>query len=1172
MMPSHTSRFAPRSLPLVHTRHTAQRFAAFTLWICAALVTPAWGDETPADRTDTSSDAAGIEFFESKIRPLLVQRCYDCHGEDVQEANLRLDSREAMLRGGKSGPVVKPGEPDASLLVAAIQYQTALQMPPDGKLSLDEISLLLDWIGRGAPAPAGAAVAAPAVSDFDWQQRLDHWCYRPLTKDALPSVTDPGWPCGQIDQFVLARLEGVGLAPSPPAERSAWLRRVTYDLTGLPPTVDELQEFLERDTPEAAQQAIDRLLASPRYGERWGRHWLDLVRFAETLGHEFDYDIFHSWRYRDYVVQALNNDLPYDQFVREHLAGDLLPAPRRDPLTGANQSIVATGFFWLGEGKHSPVDVRQEETDRVDNQIDVLGKAFLAQTLACARCHDHKFDAISAEDYYALFGYVKSSRYQQAFLGGPPQLERDVAELAALRSHTVVRFRRALAKLPAPSTETLARYLQVAVDAAGAFPGGQPPPGAIAALAQKHRLEPARLRAWLEALTDPATESPRHPLYVLRAMALPKAEDARTWTERRAAFAEQAARQANETAAATAQMPDLASLVRTGQAFAAPTPLAAMMGTRAARPVLRLVPATVVHSAALAPELEGDARSDSFALEAPYLHVLAAGKTARLNVVVDGFTLIRDPVYGGLTKTQSNEQPNWVTFDVSMWLGHRAYLEFCEGATPNPTMPMGEQLDTAPRANDFFEVHALAATATPAPPPAPWDPSGAQLVQDPLWQSTNDLTLAYSKLLEAARQWWIDGGNEQDTVRMTPLVNVLLSTGMLDLPDAARESPAGYEPLRRNVAAAVERFQQIARHLPLPQRAPALLDDVGHDERVLVRGSYRRPADIARRRPPRLIEHLGSGQVAPEAPTKITASEALAPSDGSGRLELVESLLGPGRPLVARVVANRLWQHHFGRGLVATVDDFGRMGQPPTHPELLDWLAARLIEDGWSLKALHRRLLASATYAQSSAAAAEMMDADPNNLLWGRMLVRRLEAEAIRDTMLALADRLDCRVGGPGVAPFLTPFMEGTGRPAQSGPLDGAGRRSLYITVRRNFLTPLLVAFDYPVPFSTMGRRNQSNVPAQALALLNDPFVLESAGRWSQHSGRGTLDRFDAAAARRRLTEMYRQAFARPPRNEELAAALGYLAPTPGASPSTEQAWTDLAHMLLNVKELIYLP
>ncbi|HSG72347.1 MAG TPA: DUF1549 domain-containing protein, partial [Planctomycetaceae bacterium] len=393
------------------------------IWLCLAAGLSGEDKITPEQ----------AEFFETKIRPVLAEHCWKCHGPEKQEANLRLDKYAFVLKGGDTGPAIVPGKPESGELVDAINYEaTGYQMPPDGKLPREKIDDLTKWVKMGAPWPGAdkeTATDDQPETTIDFAARKKHWSYQPIANVAPPNVRQSDWISTPVDAFVLDKLERAGLQPASPADKRTLLRRITFDLTGLPPTLQELGEFLADESPDAYRKVVERLLDSPAYGERWGRHWLDLVRYAETAGHEFDYEIPHAWRYRDYVTRAFNDDLPYDQFIVEHLAGDLLETPRRRPDTGENESILGTGFYWFGQGKHSPVDIRAEECDTVDNQIDVIGKAFLASSIACARCHDHKFDPISTADYYSFAGFLQSSRRDEATIDPPEKLDSLAARI-----------------------------------------------------------------------------------------------------------------------------------------------------------------------------------------------------------------------------------------------------------------------------------------------------------------------------------------------------------------------------------------------------------------------------------------------------------------------------------------------------------------------------------------------------------------------------------------------------------------------------------------------------------------------------------------------------------------------------------------------------------------------
>jgi hypothetical protein len=949
-----------------------------------------------------AADPAAIEFFEKEVRPLLAARCQGCHGATKQKGDLRLDSRTAILAGGSTGPAIVPGKPGESLLIDAVNYGDLYKMPPKSKLPAGEIATLTKWVELGAPWPAHDSPATPGTAPraFNLKERASQWCLQPIRVVTPPAVAHAGWARTPTDAFILAALEAKGLSPAPEADRRTLLRRLTFDLTGLPPTPAEIDAFLADRSADAYDRQVERLLASTAYGERWGRHWLDLVRYAETSGHEFDYELPDAYRYRDYIIRAFNADVPYDQLVIEHVAGDLLDNPRRNPGERFNESILGTGFFLLGEGTHSPVDVRDEGVRRVENQIDVFGKTFLGLTLACARCHDHKFDAIATTDYYALAGYLRSSRHQHAFIDPPERIGAKVDALRALKEQL-------RPQLPA---------MKIAAGPAAASDAG-------ATLFED--FDRGSFDGWFVTGDAFGTAPTRADDFVLRATS----------------------------------SPPVARAVRAGQA----------------------------HSGLVSDRLEGVLRSRTFVIDKPFIHYLASGRKGRINVVVDGFEKIREPIYGRLTfEVNSGDEPRWHVQNVGMWIGHRAYIEIADGATVN-----------------------------------------------------------YNE----AQSRYFDGGGfiAVDEIRFSGQGN----PG--SVPDTHAEAQINLRSLgNKAVLELVARYAQLEAQIPAPRLALALADGTGEDERVHVRGSYQTLGEVV---PRRFLQALaGTSQGSPE--------------NGSGRLELARRMVDHRTdPLLPRVLVNRVWKLHFGEGIVKSTDDFGNMGQPPSHPELLDWLADEFVREGWSIKQLHRQLVGSSAYRMSSALRPDAERVDPTNRLLHRMNVRRLEAEALRDAILAVSGRLNRAAFGPSVPVHLTSQMEGRGRPSSSGPLDGDGRRSVYLNVRRNFLNPMLAAFDFPTPFSTIGRRNVSNVPAQALTLLNDPFVIGQASAWA---GRLLAER--ECAPRARLERLYLTAFGRPPTESEAAEALGFLTAQTRAygTQDDRRAWVDLCHVLLNVKEFIY--
>jgi hypothetical protein len=958
------------------------------LLLCAVFDSHARAGNTAPD---------GAEFFEKKIRPILADNCFKCHSTaQKKKGGLLLDSRATALKGGDTGPAVVPGDPAASLLIKAIRSDDPdVKMPRGGKLSEEQIADLTLWITMGATWPDAKAVKLVATKTFDLKERSRHWSLQPVQRPPLPKVGNAVWCLSPIDRFILAKLEGNGLKPAPSADRRALLRRVTFDLIGLPPTPEETEAFLNDDSPQAFAKVVDRLLASPHYGERWGRHWLDLVRFAETQGHEFDFELPEAYIYRDYVIRAFNADVPFDQFVLEHVAGDLLTSPRRHSTERFNESVIGTGFWHFGEAKHSPVDVRGDQADHLDNQIDVFSKTFLAMTVACARCHDHKFDAISTKDYYALSGYLQSARYQRAFIDEPEPIRKKIARLKDIQSQI------------------------------------------------------KRLVGFDE-----------------------------TGSERSPRQAETGERKAGHTIFADFRTESYQNWFVSGEAFGdGPSqPGSVRLQPNPKQPVRTLVSPGIAHSGLVSDKLQGVLRSQTFVIDRKKIHYRVLGHRGQINLIIDGYQLIRDPIYGGLTlRVDHGDKLQWRTMDVSMWLGHRAYVEI---------------VDDGP---GYIGVEQIV-FSDDGPP------------------------------------WATEVGGRPG-------------------PEVKGEDVAGIQPL-------LAEYQRIEDSLTPGRRAMAMESGTPVDERVFIRGNHKNLGDVV---PRRFLEVFGLG------------GSTAKPENGRSepaRLALAKQLVSPANPLTGRVLVNRLWQHHFGEGIVRTPDDFGLLGQTPSHPELLDWLADEFVRQEWSLKKMHRLMLLSSTYQMASRADLRADELDPDNKLLHKMPIRRLEAECIRDAMLAVSGRLDKKMFGPGGMPFLTPFMAGRGRPATSGPLDGDGRRSIYLNVRRNFLTPMLLAFDYPTPFTTIGRRGVSNVPAQALTLLNNPFVLQQADVLGK---RTASDR--GLSAKARIGRMYEAAYARPPSDEELAEALAFVEEQARANGNIddERVWADFAHVLFNLKEFIFL-
>ncbi len=1107
-------------------------------------------EQSPAD----PPTAAQFEFFEKRIRPLFVQHCYKCHSATAEKirGGLQLDSRAGVMKGGDTGPSVIPGQPGQSELIRAVRYDPdGYQMPPSGKLADQQIADLTSWVADGAVWPqsrdASSAKSSNETGGFDLAARAKHWSFQPLTAYEPPSVERSTWPRTPVDSFILRQLESAGITPAEQTDKRTWLRRVYFTLIGLPPSSAKIDAFLMDDSPLAYERVVDQLLASPHYGERWGRHWLDLVRFAETAGNEFDYEIPFAWKYRDYVIRAFNADLPYDRFVVEHIAGDLLKNPRRDPVSRLNESALGTGFFWLGQAMQSPIDVLGEQYDTIENQIDVMCKTFLGLTVACARCHDHKFDPISTRDYYSLVGYLRSSRRHFAFIDPVDSHQKLLSQIAALDAEN-----------RAAAESRFQQQMRVSIEH-------------VAENLLEDSVADSPLSRYLDGK---ATDDEADILYPWVLLSL--AESSESFLSLRKELIAQLDAVLLQRQAMTFENFDGDYRPRwavTGEAFTGSSHEGwdLPVDTMGEQPIARVIPAGIAHSARVDGRLRGVLRSPTFTIEKDFIdyHMFrVAGspkvpkiepgdiKVGQVHLILDGLHLIRHPIYNGLTiDVQPGDAPKWYRQDVSKWIGHRAYIEISD------------------EDNGFIAVDRIEFTNEKTPPTRRNNVL-AEMLSSPAVTSKQELARGYQRFFSDTLRLWEQGliGEDSHAIDRLAILNWFLEHGTNLFGTAADVELAGGRIEENEFvggddisASDVDRFRsyfdarrRLTEQLHPPTRAIAMADGTGEDAHVLIRGNHERPGEVAHRR---FLEVFG------HADSNAAPSERDFASD-SGRLRLAEQMIDDSNPLVARVIVNRIWLHHFGRGLVPTPDDFGMMGQPPSHPELLDFLATELIRSGWSLKKIHRLLALSSTARMSSAVDEHTEQLDPGNRLFHRMPVRRLEGEVIRDAMLTISERLDRRMSGPGVLPFLTPFMEGRGRPEESGPLDGDGRRSIYINVRRNFLTPMFLVFDYPVPQSTVGQRAASNVPAQALTMMNNPFFIEQAQRWAER-----MLAENSSSPRTTIDALYESAFGRPPTGDELSAALEFLAQSQAdgdGKSSKRRAWTDLCHVLINSREFIF--
>ena len=1227
-------------------------------------------DPVPAEPT---FDESALEFFEKAVRPILTARCLECHGggDKAPKGGLRLTSRNELLKGGDTSAAIVPGKPGESLLVSAINYGDVYQMPPKSKLPAKEIATLTKWVEMGAPWPKEAS-AAGKVKPFDLASRkAEHWCWQPIKDHAPPAVKDSAWPMTSVDRFILAKLEEKSLKPAPPAERLTLLRRVYFDLIGLPPSVDEIEVFLKDESPQALEHVVDRLLGSVHFGERWGRHWLDLVRFAETRGHEFEPIIPNAWQYRDYIIRALNADVPYDRLLREHIAGDLIEPRWREvdgrelkvegqtksaadpqpstlnlqphPQPRINDAPLGTGFWFLGEEVHSPVDIRKDETDRMDNRLDVLSKTFLGLTVACARCHDHKFDAISQRDYYALAGFAISGSYRQIRIDTHEQ-HRELAEkLAEIRAQQRAKVAGSLIEAAKPTLDKLDQYLlaaQQVLNDGAALEAAEDKRKRLSAagrdkvdgLAAVKQLDGELLARWTVEL-ESARADKQHPLHGFAEITGPTRERGpHADTEGQPALARRASAEPVDGLVIDFVNLREERFLQDGVSFGTRPVPPGWFEMRGPADRREFSVSTMGgwerdlfwKELKFAPGVEDDhgtlggwhrhgrmVRSPEFTLTKGTLWYLVRG-SVRAYATVNSHLIVVGPLHGSTLREFKHDQPNewrWVGHQLDGYRGHRMHVEFTPGDDAECGIAMVVQQDTEPPLlpvswswmDEFVRAEMSQAEQAKSYREAITGavtsivlgeifnvPSDKQREGNGKWAEVANWFVRHRDLFVKDWQPPVIDTTEEEALAKAVQWESQLAPVMLDgngvhehlLIRGNSSTPKDPVP-RRFLEAFVGDNRKTAVGAAsaslVPSPLPVFQGTNTAGERARVRGPNGEnavsPQSAASSAPqPSTLDPQPASESPPHpSPLPPKAGGEGTRQDASGRMQLANDMLRSS--LAARVAVNRAWQHLFGRGIVPTVDNFGALGLPPSHPELLDHLATQFVKEGWSQKRLIKSLILSRTYQMSSTPDPAAEAADPDNVLWHRRPIKRLEGEVIRDSLLAVSGRLDRRPFGPSVAIHLTPFMQGRGRPGNSGPVDGDGRRSIYISVRRNFLSPMMLAFDTPSPFSTVGRRTISNVPAQALILMNDPLVIEQSQRWAD---RTLAD--SSQTPEQRIDAMYLTAFARRPTDRERLEAWSFRVSYPGSPPDAKsdpnraprEAWTDLCHVLFNVKEFIY--
>lgn len=1081
--------------------------------------------------------AADVDFFETKIRPVLVEHCYECHSAKSPKlkAGLRVDQREAFRKGGESGPAFEPGKTDGSMLLKALRYEE-LQMPPKAKLPESVIKDFEEWIKRGAPDPRKDD-APTAQRTANWaetlKQRREWWAFN-WNADTSEAATGASLS-QRIDEHINAQLTQQRIPPAPLADRRSLARRLSFALHGLPPSYEDVATLERDNAPQAIERYVDRLLASPHFGERWARHWMDVVRYCETHGSEFDNHIPFAWRYRDYLIRAFNDDLPFDQLTREHIAGDLLAQPRwRD---GINESRQALAFWRFVEFYQTPVDVKREEGIVRDSEIDALTKAFQALTVSCARCHEHKFDPISQHDYYALYGILASSRIAVRTLDDPQRFAPKLDELAKLKPL----LRASIADEWSQQLKHWPQHLAFSAEALR-----QPSPADPKAKRDETAITPVS-RALLRAADEKTKNWLSAFVPLLKLSSSEATEFARLWNDLTKRFRDEHARAAryadgNVVVADFARDSAAASTSFNWRVdgIGLPSASSTQAGEFSLWPVgaaaVRAVHERGFHSEALSDRCCGSLRSPSFTLTHDAVSVQVRGDgNARLRLVIEnhqGDQLLFSSVNPNVSGTTSLR---WIRLPLrAQWRGARAHVEIIT----RDDKPNLSQLKDASvlEKSDGRSVFGLARVVLHNNNSAPSD---APLVPEDLLttecRSSTELSEKLTQRTEAAIHRFRE---QQATDADARWVNGLLEAGLLHN-DPSPESPLGK---------AVAEYRVIENSLPIAQRICGLADDgTGADAAFFPRGDHRRPGELV---PRRYLEVLGS-------------NAGNYRGAASGRLKLAEEIASPTNPLTARTYVNRVWHWLFGRGLVATVDNFGRLGEQPTHPKLLDDLARSFVAQKWSTKQLIRAIVLSETWQRAASGSQPAAERDPDNVYWSHAAIRRLDAESIRDSFLVMAGNLNPQQFGPSVPVFHRLVVDPDKQPP-SGPIDGAGRRSVYLDVRRNFLSDFLVTFDFPKPVAPVGRRSETNVPAQNLTLMNDPFVKHQATLFAKRLL--TV----APNTERRCELLHQLALQRSPTADESARISAFVG-QPSNAEEELAAWSEVTHAIFNSKETLYL-
>jgi hypothetical protein len=1033
----------------------------------------------------------GPEFFEKNVRPLLSAQCLGCHSATSKPimGGLRLDSRDLALKGGTRGPAIVPGNPAESLLLKAVRHTAGpLRMPPGPKVKDSDAALLAQWIQMGAPWGAASLPSnSPAATKF--------WAFVPPKEPPVPQVRNQTWVRSPIDAFLLSALDAKGIAPAKPADKRTLIRRASYDLTGLPPTPTEVQEFLSDSSPDAFAKVVDRLLASPRYGERWGRHWLDVARYADSNGLDENLVYKNAFRYRDYVIAAFNKDKPFDQFLQEQIAGDLLP-PTPDEKT-EYERWTATGFLSLGAKMLAEDDPVKMKMDIVDEQLDTTMRAFLGLTVGCARCHDHKFDPISHADYYALAGIFASSKTMENFKVVArwheyvlaPKEDRD--RLAAHEAQIEAK-RKEIGDITKTENDKLAKE---AMGRVGAYLL------AAADLQRDERIQIAPVESAPDAIVRMAGLFDAGNVDRILGKKRPN-----TPKNSKAPFFAEYVIQAPDAGNYQFDVLDQEKGFGTADLW-----VNGVWMKRGAGPI---------QNRAASPD---------------------AGGWSYVAIV---------PLRQGANTLRLEHASRFPYFEKLLIAPHK------RAETPMTSVQIAARYGINPGFLEQLVDHLQRSNGATASVLYAWETlaSGARTAwSSPVAQLFTGETAAAEAVAaryEALFQQALKEGKTVADPGLKALYDFLHEKfGPFRAPDNARRYYAA--AVREQLSKLDEEVKSLESATPeFPHAMGVREADTIDDLPIHLRGSHWSLGEKVSRRFPLFL----AGDKQPS----IGRNE-------SGRLQLAQWMTKKEHPLTSRVMVNRIWRGHFGRGIVPSVDNFGRLGEKPSNQPLLDWLSLRFIEQGWSIKSMHRLIMLSNAYQMSSGYNARAAEADPESVLLWRMPRRRLEAESVRDSIMSVSGALTDTIGGSILSYKDRQYVANT---SKGGDIDyDRPIRAVYIPVVRSSMYDVFTAFDLPDPSTSNGDRDSTVVAPQALFMMNSSVVLQHSKRMAD----GLLGRADLDDSGR-IRGAYERSLSRPPRPDEIDAALTFIGRVEQQWQGDKvKAWQSFCKALLATNEFVYI-